>query len=262
MASLLEIDELTVTAATSAGTATLVEGISLSLEPGEVLGLVGESGSGKTTTIRSIVGLLDPNVSVASGRISVLGRVVSAPGRDDYAAVRGRHVGVVFQGTGSSLDPLMRVGKQIVEVVRRHRPEVSRAKARDLAISTIASMGFADPERVAHSYPHELSGGMRQRVSIALAMVTEPELLIADECTSALDVTTQKSVVALLSSLVKDNTMGMIFVTHDLMLAQELCDRICVMSQGRIVEMGPTDSIMENPQEDYTRRLLAAIPHW
>ena len=262
MSSLLEITDLTITAATASGTSTLVENISLTLRPGEVLGLVGESGSGKTTTVRSIVGLLDANVSVASGEISVLGRVVSAPGRDDYASVRGRHVGVVFQGTGSSLDPLMRVGKQVAEVVRRHRRSLSKAEVRDLVLTTIASMGFDDPGRVAHSFPHELSGGMRQRVSIALAMVTGPELLIADECTSALDVTTQKSVVALLSSLVREKDMGMIFVTHDLMLAQELCDRICVMSQGKIVEMGDTASIMENPREDYTRQLLAAIPHW
>jgi peptide/nickel transport system ATP-binding protein len=262
MTELLSIRDLTITAATASGPVNLVEGLSLSLAPGEVLGLVGESGSGKTTTVRSIVGLLDPNVSVSSGEIDVLGRQVSTPGREDFASVRGRHVGFVFQGIGSSLDPLMKVGKQITEVVRRHRRELPKSEATALMLSTIASMGFADPERVARSYPHELSGGMRQRVSIALAMVTEPELLIADECTSALDVTTQKSVIALLSSLVTDNTMGMIFVTHDLMLAQELCDRICVMRSGKIVEIGTADEVLETPREDYTRELLAALPRW
>ena len=262
MENLLDVKSLTVTAATAAGTSKLLENVSFTLQPGEVLGLVGESGSGKTTLVRSIIGLLDPNVTVASGEISVLDRVVSKPGRDDYAAVRGRHIGFIFQGTVSSLDPLMRVGKQIIEVIRRHRRVLPKTEVKALMLSTIASMGFAEPERIARSYPHELSGGMRQRVSIALAMVTGPELLIADECTSALDVTTQKSVVALLSSLVKAKSMGMIFVTHDLMLAQEICDRICVMRSGQIVETGPTASVMEAPKHEYTRQLLRAVPTW
>jgi len=262
MTALLDIQGLTITAATSRGAVPLVRDVSMSLDPGEVLGIVGESGSGKTTTVRSIVGLLDPNVSVTSGSISVLGRTVSEPGREDYESIRGRHVGVIFQGTGSSLDPLMRVGKQIIEVLRRHRRQIPPAQAKQTMLETIGAMGFADPERVARSYPHELSGGMRQRVSIALAMVTRPELLIADECTSALDVTTQKSVIALLSSLVSENDMGMIFVTHDLMLAQELCDRICVMRRGQVVELGTTEQVMESPREDYTKALLEAIPSW
>jgi len=262
MPELLEIDGLVVDAHTSQGTLTLLHDFSLSVSAGEVVGLVGESGSGKTTTIRSIVGLLDSNLSITAGTISVLGRTVRSPETENYRAVRGKHVGVVFQGVGSSLDPLARVGAQIAEVIRRHKPELGKAEVAALALETIGAMGFADPEQVLRSYPHELSGGMRQRVLIALAVVTQPELIIADECTSALDVTTQKSVIALLSRLVAERGVGMIFVTHDLMLAQEICDRICVMRSGRIVELGPTSRVMTTPAEQYTRDLLDAIPHW
>ncbi|MGI5242235.1 ABC transporter ATP-binding protein [Dactylosporangium sp. CA-139066] len=263
MEPVLRMSDLTIEAATSAGTLTLVDGVELTVGPGEILGLIGESGSGKTTTVRAVLGLLDRNVSVVRGEVSVLGDVVCAPGKADFKRIRGRHAGMVFQGASSSLDPLMKVRGQLREVVATHLPALSR-KERDARIAqVIRRMGFADVERVLDAYPHQLSGGMRQRVAIALAVVTGPELLIADECTSALDVTTQAEVVDLLRSLTQgDSRMAMVFVTHDLMLAKELCTRIAVMYKGEIVEQGPAAEVVGEPKHGYTKALLDAIPRW
>lgn len=262
MDELLTVSGLNVRAMTSEGAIPLLKDINLSLHKGEVLGMIGESGSGKTTAVRSIIGLLDRNVSVDSGEIKFRGTLLKSPKVENYRAVRGKHIGMVFQGVGQSLDPMMRVGAQIEEVARRHGPGLSRGDARALALETIGAMGFPNPIVMAKSYPHELSGGMRQRVSIALAMVTHPELLIADECTSALDVTTQRSVIQLLASLVDSNDMGMLFVTHDLMLAEEICTSIAVLQSGRVVEYGKTEQVLGSPREEYTQALLRAIPSW
>jgi peptide/nickel transport system ATP-binding protein len=262
MADLLTIEGLTIRAGVRTGQTTLVDDVSVSVGPGEVLGLIGESGSGKTTTVRSIVGLLERNLSVTAGSVSVLGSTVCTPERADFGRIRGRHVGFVFQGAGSSLDPLLRVGKQLREVIRRHRTDVPRAAMNDEIERALAEMGFTSPDRIARSYPHQLSGGMRQRVSIALAMVARPELLIADECTSALDVTTQKDVIQLLTRLVADSGVGLVFVTHDLILAEEICTKIAVMRGGKVVEMGEAGDVMRKPGHEYTRQLLAAVPRW
>ncbi|GAA0824281.1 ABC transporter ATP-binding protein [Streptosporangium amethystogenes subsp. fukuiense] len=262
MGTVLELRNLTIEAATARGTQVLVDAVDLTLEGGEILGLIGESGSGKTTTVRSVLGLLDRNVSVASGEVVVLGEQVQAPGRQNVDRVRGRHVGMVFQGASSSLNPLMRVRRQLREVVRTHLPKLS-AEERDTRIAHVISrMGFTEVDRVLDSFPHQLSGGMRQRIAIALAVVTEPEVLITDECTSALDVTTQAEVVDLLGSLTAGSGMGTVFVTHDLMLASEICDRIAVMYAGQIVEMGTAKDVVHRPRHPYTRALLAAIPSW
>jgi len=259
---LLQIDGLTIRARTRDGETTLVDDLSVSVECGEVLGLIGESGSGKTTTVRSIVGLLESNLTVSGGRVSVLGAEVCTPKLADFKRVRGRHVGFVFQGAGSSLDPLLRVGKQLREVIRRHRRDVPRSATDAEILGALTAMGFSSPESVARSYPHQLSGGMRQRVSIALAMVAKPELLIADECTSALDVTTQKDVVQLLTTLVAERGVGLVFVTHDLILAEEICTKLAVMRNGRVVESGSALDIIRKPQHEYTRKLLASVPRW
>jgi peptide/nickel transport system ATP-binding protein len=262
MTDLLDVENLTIRAATQAGETTIVDDVSLRVRPGEILGLIGESGSGKTTTVRSIVGLLERNLSVTAGRISLKGKEISTPGRQDFDGVRGRQIGFVFQGAGSSLDPLIRVGKQLREVVRHHRPDVGREQMAGVIEESLAGMGFSSPKAVAASYPHQLSGGMRQRVSIALAMIAKPELLIADECTSALDVTTQKEVVGLLSSLVASHGLGLVFVTHDLLLAEEICTQITVMRGGKIVESGQAADVMRNPGHSYTKQLLASVPQW
>ena len=262
MSAVLEIDGLTVEAATSSGPLALVDDVNLSIAPGEILGLIGESGSGKTTTVRSVLGLLDRNVSVVSGRVAVLGKTVQAPGEENVDRVRGRHVGMVFQGASSSLDPLMTVRRQLREVVGTHMPQLSRQERDTRIADVIRRMGFTEVDRVLDSFPHQLSGGMRQRIAIALAVVTHPEVLIADEATSALDVTTQAEVVALLRSLTVGSGMGMVFVTHDLRLAGEICTRIAVMYAGQIVETGSARDVTTNPRHPYTRALLAAIPGW
>ena len=262
MTELLQIEGLTIQASTRDGVTTIVNDVTVGLRAGEVLGLIGESGSGKTTTVRCIVGLLEKNLSVTEGRITVLGSEVCAPKLADYGRIRGRHVGFVFQGAGSALDPLLSVGSQLREVIRRHRPDVARATIQTEIEQSLASMGFTAPDRVASSYPHQLSGGMRQRVCIALAMISKPEILIADECTSALDVTTQKDVVQLLTTLVANSGVGMVFVTHDLILAEEICTTVAVMQRGRVVEFGKVSDVMRRPQHSYTQQLLASVPRW
>jgi oligopeptide/dipeptide ABC transporter ATP-binding protein len=260
--ALLQARGLTIRASTAAGQVTLVEDIDLEVGEGEIVGLIGESGSGKTTTVRAMIGLLDRNLPVTGGEISLRGRTICAKGVPYSDGVRGRHIGMVFQGASASLNPLMRIGKQMREVIKRHDRDATKADVAERSRRVLTSMGFTDPDRVLHSFPHQLSGGMRQRVAIALAAVTEPDVIIADECTSALDVTTQAEVVALLRSLTTNSRTGMLFVTHDLMLAREICSRIAVMYAGQIVETGEARQITSAPRHPYTRALLEAIPTW
>ncbi|MBF6620557.1 MAG: ABC transporter ATP-binding protein, partial [Patulibacter sp.] len=228
----------------------------------ECLGIVGESGSGKTTLIRSVVGLLDRNVRVAGGAIGVHGHEVVSVDRNQAAAVRGKQVGFIFQDSTRSLNPLLKVRTQLKEVLDRHRPELSKAEAQRVMEDVLERMLINDVPRVLGAYPHELSGGMCQRIAIAIALVADPALLLADECTTALDVTTQAEVVLLLRELVSGSSVGLAFVTHDLALAADLCDRIAVMRRGEIVELRPTAELLRDPREQYTRDLLAAVPAW
>ena len=269
MPPVLSVDGLSVHAATSAGDLALIDDVTVTVEEGEIVGLIGESGSGKTTTVRAVLGLLDHNVSVRAGSAWILGRQVCGPRTCDIRWARGRHAGIVFQGASSSLDPLMRIGAQLREVVRTHLPDLDRGACEQRIETVVRRMGFTDVARLLRSYPHQLSGGQRQRVAIALAVVTGPELLVADECTSALDVTTQAEVISLLQSLTSGDRFGspgsrmaMIFVTHDLLLARQICTRIVVMYRGRVVESGPAAQIVDNPRHEYTKALLAAIPQW
>lgn len=261
-AAALDIRDLRIEARTADGTLPIVHGASLRIGPGEIVGLVGESGSGKTTLIRSVVGLLDRNVRVAAGSIGVHGQTVVTAERNAAATVRGKQVGFVFQDSTRSLNPLLRVRTQLQEVLDRHRPELSAAEVQATIERVLERMLIADVPRVLASYPHELSGGMCQRIAIAIALVADPALLLADECTTALDVTTQAEVVQLLRELVHGSSVGLAFVTHDLALAADLCDRIAVMRAGRIVELRPTAELLADPREPYTRDLLAAVPAW
>lgn len=262
MSVLLKADGLAVTARLSSGDLRLLDDVDLEIRRGQIVGVVGESGSGKTTLARCVVGLLDRNVRVERGSVALAGDVVVAPGVDRTDRVRGSAVGMVFQDASRSLNPLMRVRTQLAEVLRRHVRDITRAEVRRRSLEVLEQMRIADPARVLDSYPHQLSGGLRQRVAIALAVVTRPALVIADECTTALDVTTQTKVVGLFRTLVDELGIGLLFVTHDLMLASDLCDRITVMSGGRVVEAGDAASVLDRPQQEYTRRLLAAIPSW
>lgn len=259
---LLELHGLTITAAVAERSLTLLDEVDLEVRTGEVVGVVGESGSGKTTLARAVVGLLERNVTIASGGISLSGEPIAGPRVDRTREVRGRSVGMVFQDASRSLNPLMRVRRHLSEVLERHVDGISKDEVRARSTEVLRRMRIDDPDRVLDSYPHQLSGGLRQRVAIALAVVTNPALVIADECTTALDVTTQAEVVALLRELVDELHIGLLFVTHDLMLASDLCDRIAVMSRGEVVEVGATDQVLRRPEVDYTRRLLAAVPHW
>lgn len=262
MNDLLTISGLSISARLAHDDLRLLDTVDLNVDRGQIVGVVGESGSGKTTLARAVVGLLERNVRVDGGAIRLSDQEIVAPGRDLTRQVRGSAVGMVFQDASRSLNPLMKVRAHLAEVLRRHVPGISKDEVARRSVEVLTQMRITDAERVLDSYPHQLSGGLRQRVAIGLAVVTRPALVIADECTTALDVTTQTQVVGLFRTLVDELGIGLLFVTHDLMLASDLCDRIAVMSAGRVVEQGPAMDVLENPQQDYTRRLLAAIPTW
>ena len=262
MSELLTVSGLSITARLADRDLPLLEEVDLEIPQGQILGVVGESGSGKTTLARSVVGLLERNVRVDAGTIRLSGQQVVAPGVDRTAKVRGSEVGMVFQDASRSLNPLLKVRGHLAEVLRRHVRGIDKAEIERRSIEVLEQMRIGDAARVLDSYPHQLSGGLRQRVAIGLAVVTRPSLVIADECTTALDVTTQAKVVELFRTLVDELGVGLLFVTHDLMLASDLCDRIAVMRAGRVVEQGEAMTVLDRPREDYTRHLLAAIPSW
>jgi peptide/nickel transport system ATP-binding protein len=261
--TLLSINNLSVEAKSSTEVVQAVNGACLDINEGEIVGLIGESGSGKTTLIRSILDLHERNVRVVSGSMvfkdiecyNFEKQVNSLP------LMRGKNVGMVFQSPRASLNPLMSIGSQLREVLKKHSPDVTRDEVRLRTIQVLDEMGL-DSERVSRSYPHQLSGGMCQRASIAIAIVVQPELIITDECTSALDVTSQAEVVNVLKKLTISHQTAMLFVTHDILLASELCHRVIVMQNGVIVEGGETSKVLTDPSHPYTRGLISAVPRW
>jgi len=236
----------------------ILHGVSTVVRPGERVGLVGESGSGKSMLSLSVMGLQPPAIAIRDGSIRVGGTEVVGASERELDRLRGDRMAMVYQDPMSSLNPVRRVGAQIVEAIRAHRP-ITRARARSLAIELLDRVGVREPHRTIDNYPHEFSGGMRQRVMIAMAISCEPQLLLADEPTTALDVTTQAKIMELLDELVRERDMGVIFVTHDIALAASFCDRIDVMRHGHVVESAPTAQIINRPQHPYTRALLGAI---
>ncbi|MFT4008956.1 MAG: ABC transporter ATP-binding protein [Nocardioidaceae bacterium] len=259
---LLTISDLAVEATLPSRKLVILDHVDVEIRPGEIVGVVGESGSGKTTLARAVVGLLERNVSVTSGSIELGDQLVRSPDVNQSQRVRGSQVGMVFQDASRSLNPLFKVHAQLAEVLRRHESRISKEQIKQRSEEVLRQMRIDDPERVLGSYPHQLSGGLRQRVAIGLAVITRPSLVIADECTTALDVTTQTKVVELFRHLVNELRIGLLFVTHDLMLASDLCDRVVVMSEGKVVESGSVLEVLDSPREPYTQRLLAAIPAW
>ena len=257
--SLLEIDALKVTFATRAGPVEALKGVSLAIRPGETLGLVGESGSGKSVTAFSVMRLLDRSATISAGRILYAGQDITRLGRADLRALRGAAMTMVFQNPRAALNPIRTVGLQIADALRAHI-DISATDARAQALSLLQSVQIRDPEARLDAYPHELSGGMCQRVMIAMAMSCSPKLLIADEPTTGLDVTTQKTVMDLLAGLTRSRGMALMLITHDLGLAAEYCDRVAVMEQGQIVETASPATLFSDPQHAYTRRLVAASP--
>ncbi|MHA6692093.1 ABC transporter ATP-binding protein [Devosia sp. A449] len=240
------------------GTHAAVRGISFDIAPGETLALVGESGSGKSVTALSTLRLLPPSAQL-SGEVRFAGQDLVAAGEAALRGVRGNQVGMIFQEPMSSLNPVHTIGRQVAEVLSLHQG-LRKTAAQTRAIALLQSVGIPDPASRFHDFPHQLSGGQRQRVMIAMALANDPKLLIADEPTTALDVTVQAQILALLKALQQQNGMALLFITHDLSIVRRIADRVCVMTEGEIVESGPVGEIFANPQHEYTRHLLAAAP--
>ncbi|MEU6014411.1 ABC transporter ATP-binding protein [Streptomyces sp. NPDC047515] len=255
---ILELDDLGVVFATETGEVPAVRGVSLHVRPGETLALVGESGSGKSTIALAAMGLLAGNAR-ATGSATIAGNQVVGAREADLAALRGRTVSMVFQEPATALDPLTRIGRQIAEVIRNHR-KVSAKEAAAEAVELLRKVGIPEPERRATAYPFQLSGGQRQRVVIAMAIANEPALLIADEPTTALDVTVQAEILDLLRRLAVETGTGVLLVTHNMGVVADFADRVAVMYHGEIVETGPVEDVLLRPSHEYTERLLAAVP--
>ena len=254
---MLEIRDLHVTFKSTGKEA--VKGIDLFIAHGERVGLVGESGSGKTVTAMALTGLIERSAVVMQGQVLFEGRDLLKCTRRELRTIHGRDIGVVFQEPMRSLNPLMRVGEQIEEALHIHTDKTD-AECRRLALEVMEQVDLPDAEDTWRKYPHQLSGGQRQRAVIASAMITRPKLLVCDEPTTALDVTVQKQILELLRALSKENNVGILLISHDMNVVRRLCEDVAVMYKGRIVERGSTEDVFRNPQDEYTKRLIAAIP--
>jgi peptide/nickel transport system ATP-binding protein len=255
----LSVRDLTVEFVTRRGVLRAIDAISFDIMPGEVLGVVGESGAGKSLTGTAVIGLLDPPGRIAGGEILLSGRRIDTLPADEMRRIRGKRIGVVFQDPLTSLNPLYRVGDQLVETIMTHLP-VDRDEARRRAIDLLAEVGIPAPERRIDGWPHEFSGGMRQRVVIALALCAEPDLVIADEPTTALDVSVQAQIIALLKKLCRERGTAVMLITHDMGVIAETADRVAVMYAGRIVEIGPVREVVKHPRHPYAQGLMGSIP--
>ncbi|WP_284603709.1 dipeptide ABC transporter ATP-binding protein [Dickeya dadantii] len=255
----LELEDVAIAYRGDDGERTVVEGVSFAIQPGEVVALVGESGSGKTTTAQAVIGLLADNGRLTRGAIRLNGADISRWSQPRLDSIRGRVVSLVPQDPGSSLNPVKTIGEQVDEILRLHQKS-DRHSLRRQTLALLTRVGLTEPELRAGQYPHELSGGMKQRVLIAIAIALKPALIIADEPTSALDVTVQKRILDLLDELRRENGTAILFVTHDLGVAAERADRLLVFQKGYIQEQGPTQQVLSAPQSQYARTLLANIP--
>ena len=255
----LEVADLKTHFFTKAGVVKAVDGVSLQVSAGEILGLVGESGSGKSITGFSVLGLIDPPGRVVSGAIRFKGEELTTASEERLRALRGDRIAMIFQDPMMTLNPVLRVDTQMLETVHAHRT-VDKATARAMAVAALGEVGIPSPERRLMAYPHELSGGMRQRVAIAIAFLLKPDLVIADEPTTALDVTIQAQILALAQALCAKTGTAMIWITHDLAVVSSLADRIAVMYAGRIVETGLTSDVVARPLHPYTHGLIGSVP--
>ena len=256
---LLEVRDLVVEFPTRHALLRAIDGVSFDVQRGEVLGLVGESGAGKSITGAAIIGLLEPPGRIAGGTVSLSGSRIDNLSADAMRKVRGKKIAMIFQDPLTSLNPLYSIGRQLVETIQTHLP-VSESEARARAVSLLEDVGIPAAAERLDAYPHEFSGGMRQRVVIALALAAEPELIIADEPTTALDVSVQAQVIALLKRLCAERGTSVILVTHDMGVIAETANRVAVMYSGRIAEIGPVEDVVHRPQHPYTVGLMGAIP--
>lgn len=258
--SLLEVTDLKVHFHDAAPDRFAVNGVSFSMEEGDVLGLVGESGCGKTVTSMCLCGLLPRSNADTEGNITLDGTEIFNAAQAELNRIMGKDIGVVFQEPMTSFNPVYRIGRQVGESLYVHEHSLSRKQARERVLDALCMAGLSDVEDVYRKYPHELSGGMLQRAMIAAAIVMNPKLLIADEITTALDVSIQARILDLLRKLNRTTGMAILFISHDLHVVNRLCSRVIVMQRGKIVESGKTKEVFRNPQHEYTKRLIAAIP--
>ena len=257
--AILEVQDLVVDFRTAAGTVQAVRGISFSMEQGQTLAIVGESGSGKSVTSRAIMGILTENATVRQGQVLFDGQDLLKLNQRQLCSIRGNRIAMVFQDPLSSLDPVMRIGEQIAEGIRL-KLGISPRAARKKALALLSEVGIRDPARCYRQFPHQLSGGMRQRIVIAIALSADPEILICDEPTTALDVTIQAQILELLGRLKQQRKLSILFITHDFGVVANVADRIGVMYAGKLVEYGTSREIFYDPRHPYTKALLAAMP--
>ena len=257
--ALLDVNDLRVEFPSRRGTLVAVDGVSLAVEPGEVLGVVGESGAGKSTVGNAVIGLLEPPGEMTSGEVRLAGRRIDDLDGPGKRRLRGKRIGMIFQDPLTSLNPLQTVERQLVETIDLHLG-TGEAPARRRAVELLRQVGIPEPELRVKQYPHQFSGGMRQRVVIALALCAEPDVIIADEPTTALDVSIQAQILDLMRALCKERSVGMMIITHDMGVIADISDRVAVMYRGRLVEHGATAKILGDPDHDYTRSLISAVP--
>lgn len=257
--SLLQVKNLVVEFPGRRGTLRALDDVSFDIAPGEILGVVGESGAGKSLTGASIIGLLEPPGRIAGGEVLLEGRRIDNLPFAELRKVRGRQIGAIFQDPLTSLNPLYTVGRQLTETIRTHLP-VSQAEARERAIQLLRDTGIPAAEQRIDHHPHQFSGGMRQRVVIALALAAEPKLIVADEPTTALDVSIQAQIITLLKTICRERGAAVMLITHDMGVIAETCDRVAVMYAGRVAEIGPVHDVIHRPAHPYTAGLMACIP--
>ncbi len=257
--SLLQVKNLVVEFPSRKGTLRALDNVSFDIAPGEILGVVGESGAGKSLTGASIIGLLEPPGRVGSGEILLEGQRIDNLPPAQMRTIRGRKIGAIFQDPLTSLNPLYSVGRQLIETISTHLP-LNAAQARERAIQLLKDTGIPAAEQRIDHYPHQFSGGMRQRVVIALALAAEPKLIVADEPTTALDVSIQAQIITLLKTICKERGAAVMLITHDMGVIAETCDRVAVMYAGRIAEIGPVHDVINRPSHPYTAGLMACIP--
>ncbi|WP_448956645.1 ABC transporter ATP-binding protein [Labrys neptuniae] len=256
----LEVRDLRVEFPARTGTLVAIDQVSFDIARGEILGVVGESGAGKSMTGTALIGLLQAPGRIAAGSIRLSGERIDNLPPPRQRLLRGRRIGAIFQDPLTSLDPLFTVGRQLTETIRTHFPALSGEEARARAIQLLTEVGIADPVNRFAQYPHQFSGGMRQRIVIALALAGEPELIIADEPTTALDVSIQAQILALLKRLAREKNTAIMLVTHDMGVIAEIADRVAVMYAGRVVEIGPVEAVVHRPSHPYAAGLMASIP--
>ena len=260
MSDLLQVTGLTIEAMNTTGeTRRIVDGLSFTIGPGEILALVGESGSGKSMSALSVIGLLPQGVRAVEGSIRLRGRELLGMSPHEWRTMRGAEVGMIFQEPMTALNPVFTIGEQIAEVLRHHRG-LDRREAMEASVRLLQRVAIPEPERCARSCPHELSGGMRQRVVAAMAIAAGPSLLLADEPTTALDMRSQKAILDIVEGFAREDGLGVLLISHDLALVEERADHVCVLYEGHVCETGPVELVTSDPRHPYTRGLLACTP--